>query len=266
MIFVSVLFVLWTVITEVGTCTCFPTHLQNHFCRAQIILVATVKDSEEIFQNSIIKAPNTRNPEDPYARMPVEIKYKVRIHRFFKGRELLGHNAKRVKYIHTSASGAACGLQLNKGKTYILSARIQRQREIWSSMCDWVQNYKTLNRHQLKGVKFYYKRNCKCLVSWCQGSYCQGPGPRECEWIPQMYTDCFQEHGFCMINSMGICHWKKNRQLRKCLDTNKQMMPGDTREYYEIPRDGPHRPGESQSWRSSPNNDVYLLSRYRDIK
>lgn len=103
-------------------------------------------------------------------------------------------------------------------------------------------------------------------VSWCQGSYCQGPGPRECEWIPQMYTDCFQEHGFCMINSMGICHWKKNRQLRKCLDTNKQMMPGDTREYYEIPRDGPHRPGESQSWRSSPNNDVYLLSRYRDIK
>lgn len=117
--------------------------------------MATVKGSEEIYQNSIIKAPNTRDPENPYEMMPVERKYKVRIHRFFKvpplcgefvnsykyhchsnrvnsvmhlifpqGEELLGGKGKRVKYIHTSASGAACGLHLNKGKTYILSGKV----------------------------------------------------------------------------------------------------------------------------------------------
>lgn len=265
MIFLYTLFVLCTAVTEVWTCTCFPTHIQNHYCKARIILVATVKDSEDVYPNSIIKAPNMMNPENPYARMPIEKKYKVRIHRFFKGKELLGKHGKRVKYIHTSASGAACGLTLNKGKTYILSARIQRQGEIWSSMCDWVQNYKTLNRHQLKGIKFFYKRNCKCSVSWCQGSYCRGPGPKECEWIPKMYTDCLQEHGFCMINSRGVCQWKKNKQLRKCLEKNNQNMPGEENEYYEIPRDGPHRPGEFQSWRSSQNHEVYLPNRY-DIR
>eukprot|EP00105_Crassostrea_gigas_P044476 XP_019928624.1 PREDICTED: metalloproteinase inhibitor 2-like isoform X2 [Crassostrea gigas] len=170
MMLLSALVLLWAVVTEVWSCTCFPTHVQDQFCRAQIVLVATVKGSEEIYQNSIIKAPNTRDPENPYEMMPVERKYKVRIHRFFKGEELLGGKGKRVKYIHTSASGAACGLHLNKGKTYILSARIQRQGEIWSSMCDWVQTFKTLNRHQLKGIKFHYRRNCKCSISWCLGN------------------------------------------------------------------------------------------------
>lgn len=51
--------------------------------------MATVKGSEEIYQNSIIKAPNTRDPENPYEMMPVERKYKVRIHRFFKVPPLL---------------------------------------------------------------------------------------------------------------------------------------------------------------------------------
>lgn len=268
MMLLSALVLLWAVVTEVWSCTCFPTHVQDQFCRAQIVLVATVKGSEEIYQNSIIKAPNTRDPENPYEMMPVERKYKVRIHRFFKGEELLGGKGKRVKYIHTSASGAACGLHLNKGKTYILSARIQRQGEIWSSMCDWVQTFKTLNRHQLKGIKFHYRRNCKCSISWCQGSYCRGPGPRECEWVPQFYgSDCLQEHGFCMINSRGTCQWKKNRQLRKCLETNNQQMPGSgVREMYKIPGDAPHRPGEYESWRSSPRDDVYLPERYADIK
>ena len=51
-------------------------------------------------------------------------------------------------------------------------------------MCDWVQNYKTLNRHQLKGIKFHYKRNCKCKVSVC---VCAGGGPNveTSEWINQ---------------------------------------------------------------------------------
>lgn len=55
-----------------------------------VVLVATVKGSEEIYQNSIIKAPNTRDPENPYEMMPVERKYKVRIHRFFKVPPLCG--------------------------------------------------------------------------------------------------------------------------------------------------------------------------------
>ena len=43
-----------------------------------------MKGSEEVFQNNIIKAPNTRDPDNPYAMVPVERKFKVRIHRFFK--------------------------------------------------------------------------------------------------------------------------------------------------------------------------------------
>lgn len=54
--------------------------------------MATVKDSEEIYENRIIKAPNTRDPENPYEMMPVERKYKVRIHRFFKVQPLCGEH------------------------------------------------------------------------------------------------------------------------------------------------------------------------------
>lgn len=64
-------------------------------------------------------------------------------------------------------SASAKQLELNNPLLFFLTvaARIQRQGEIWSSMCDWVQNFKTLNRHQLKGIKFHYRRNCKCSVS-----------------------------------------------------------------------------------------------------
>lgn len=64
-----------------------------------VVLVATVKGSEEIYQNSIIKAPNTRDPENPYEMMPVERKYKVRIHRFFKVPPLCGELVNPYKYI-----------------------------------------------------------------------------------------------------------------------------------------------------------------------
>ena len=85
--------------------------------------------------------------------------------------------------------------------------------------------------------------------------------------MPQFYgTDCLVEHGFCMVNSRGTCQWKKNRQLRKCLEKNHHRMPGEVREIQEIPRDGPHRPGEYESWRSSPVDDVYLPGIYEDIK
>lgn len=64
-----------------------------------VVLVATVKGSEEIYQNSIIKAPNTRDPENPYEMMPVERKYKVRIHRFFKVPPLCGELVNSINIV-----------------------------------------------------------------------------------------------------------------------------------------------------------------------
>ncbi|KAK3101362.1 hypothetical protein FSP39_003017 [Pinctada imbricata] len=195
---------------------------------ADVVLVATIKDVEEIFQNSLVKAPNPLMPDDPYARMPVERKYKIRVHRFFKGNDKLDNIGKALKYIHTSGSGAACGVILQKGKTYIISARIQR-REVWTSMCNWIQDYKTIKRHQMKGLKFHYKRNCHCEVSWCQASYCSDPGPRECRWVPRMWNqDCFQDHGFCMINNKNQCQWKRNKKLKQCLRDNNIVFPWKT--------------------------------------
>ena len=58
--------------------------MRSHVPFFSAVLVATVKGSEEVFQNNIIKAPNTRDPDNPYAMVPVERKFKFRIHRFFK--------------------------------------------------------------------------------------------------------------------------------------------------------------------------------------
>lgn len=83
-------------------------------------------------------------------------------------REVLGEGVKTNLVIAVDVlveSVSAEQFELNNPFFFNVAARIQRQGEIWSSMCDWVQTFKTLNRHQLKGIKFHYRRNCKCSVS-----------------------------------------------------------------------------------------------------
>ena len=88
-------------------------------------------------------------------------------------------------------------------------------------------------------------------MSWCQASYCKDPGPRECRWIPRMWNkDCFQDHGFCMINNENKCEWKRNRKLKTCLRENNIVFPWKTQRKTptrEVTQTGNESPGEDDS-------------------
>lgn len=218
-----------SIVEEVQACTCFPTHPQQQYCKADFVIVATVKREEVRYSKSFIKSDVI--PEDPnFMRFPIERKFKVRIHRKFKlPKTFIGWN--KNNFLYTGGSGASCGVMLKNRVTYLLSGQISGpDQQLRISMCGWVQEYKTLNYHQKKGLNYYYKHNCNCSVQWCTYDFCNGPRDVDpsfvCKWEPNWTNDCYTKHGFCTQKHDGTgCHWKKNRKFKNCLVSNNEKFP-----------------------------------------
>lgn len=222
--FYGVLTFLFTLRHYANACSCFPTHTQNHYCRADFVIVATVKNVEEIYNNPF-KQTN-KIPEGPVYPFPIRRKFKARIHRSFKKN---GNDTSRDIIINTPGSDAACGVQLDKNKKYIIGG-YKVEGDYWINLCGWVQEYKTLNRQQIKGLKFFYGKNCQCKVSWCNGNFCNSgygsSNKKTCKWEPRWSNDCYIRYGVCSENrSDGSCSWKKNRKFKTCLQTNDEVFP-----------------------------------------
>ena len=220
-----ILTILFALLEDVNACSCFPAHVQTHFCQADYVIVATIKNVEDIYNNKF-KQTN-RIPEGPVYPYPIRRKFKARVHRTFKKNG--NDTSSKDIIINTAGSDAACGIQLDLNKKYIIGG-YKVENDYWINLCGWVQEYKTLNRQQIKGIKFFYMKNCQCQISWCNGDFCNNRGYRGkdkkvCKWEPRWNNDCFVRHGVCMEKSDGSCSWRKNRKFKTCLQRNDEHYP-----------------------------------------
>lgn len=249
---------------ETLACSCLPAHGQDIYCRSDFILVATVKAEKNIYgrhdTNNELPMSNVDFVSGAFdTRIPIERHYRVRVHRTFKGNLNKDYQRALKKYLYTGGSDAACGVMLKHRKTYLLSGTI-RNNQLWINRCGWVQEYKTLNLHQKKFLKFKYKHNCDCKVTTCFSTYC--PGARRlfrrdfCKYQPNWTQDCYQRHGQC-VRKEGVCQWKKNNQFKVCLKQNEEPFPWMKRHLLPIGPEVPPETSNESNGHSSPNFPGY---------
>lgn len=164
--------------------------------------------------------------------------YKVRIMKTFKGKteiksrngtEIGGEGKRRKKLVrvHTDLDSAACGIQLETSKIYLLLGYI-RERKLRVDSCQWHQLWKDTTGQQHRGLKRFYSRNCACRIE----KYCFRPAPETCDDmiggcdVPDKdwrVTVCKRKYALCLKSKRGdACHWAlmKKPAFRKCLSKN----------------------------------------------
>lgn len=110
--------------------------------------------------------------------------YKVRVRKQFKITEKAEVALKSGRLL-TPVYDAACGIQLQPGKLYVLSGRVHSLKA-HISLCDMAMEWETLTRRQRKGLKLLYKHGCTCEVKKCWGKC-----PRQkdtCSWNSHCQT------------------------------------------------------------------------------
>lgn len=70
-------------------------------------------------------------------------------------------------WIYTTTSSAACGVQLDIGKTYVITGP-KRDTKLTANTCSWNVEVSALTSFQRNALrKDYYRKNCECKVCNC---------------------------------------------------------------------------------------------------
>ena len=157
--------------------------------------------------------------------------YKLKILKFFKGASEISRtkgtrraSRKRMVRAYTPLEGPACGIQLERSKTYLLLGYL-RENKLTLRRCQWHQLWEEITRQQRRGLKRLYGRNCDCRVDKCLGPetcddmIIDGCNVPDSDWN---MTFCKKKHSFCEKNKSGnSCRWvKKSPAFKKCLSQN----------------------------------------------
>lgn len=63
----------------------------------------------------------------------------------------------------TAVSESLCGAELEVGKVYLITGRVQGL-QAYISLCNFVKPWNNLTNRQRKGFRLIYSRGCNCLV------------------------------------------------------------------------------------------------------
>lgn len=203
-------------ITVSEACKCAVVHPQTSFCTADFA----------------IKAEVLKETVDNSTRFGSRV-YKLKILKFFKGASEISRtkgsrraSRKRKVRAYTPLEGPACGIQLERSKTYLLLGYL-RENKLSLRRCQWHQLWEDITRQQRRGLKRLYGRNCDCRIE----KSCLKPEPETCDDmidgcnVPDSdgkVTICKKKYSFCVKNKSGnSCRWvKKSPAFKKCLSKN----------------------------------------------
>ncbi|XP_077290644.1 tissue inhibitor of metalloproteases [Arctopsyche grandis] len=179
-------------------CSCMMEHPQTQYCSADFVIVATVR-----------RATLSRDQNDMI--------YKLKIRKEFKMSEK-AKVALKAGMVRSAVHESVCGVELDRNQTYLLTGRIvSLQAQI--SLCGYVKPWKSVTPRQRKGFRMLYKQGCPCRIQQCMNpTYCKMlKAKHACKWLNPFQSKCHHDHGICLINKEGVCHWAKARRLTECL-------------------------------------------------
>ncbi|XP_071784231.1 uncharacterized protein [Asterias amurensis] len=158
-----------------------------------------------------------------------EILYTVKIEKVYKtveGKTDSMREGEEVQIKSFYPGGMFCGVELKRGKSYILGGAIQGQ----IGRCDLVLEYKTVSKRQKQGLRSNYGQFCdKCQIATCHSPQCAAHMPdNTCPYmahdsydrhgIGYQEDDCVAAHSKCMPKEgHDMCQWQRNKDLKQCL-------------------------------------------------
>ncbi|XP_052680252.1 metalloproteinase inhibitor 3-like [Crassostrea angulata] len=186
--------VLSTVFTYSKACRCAPKHQQVQFCSSDFVIRAKVFGRTETGSSSFHN-----------------VYFTVRIFRHYKKGSY--REIRRVQRIYTAPNSAGCGENFEKGREYIISGTIYKNKWI-TSTCNWNVETSLLPQYQRNALKFgYYSKQCSCDIDICLGGQCSKPSNDKCVVGQNGDYSCFFEENSCRRGRKG-CTWHTSECLR----------------------------------------------------
>ncbi len=157
-----------------------------------------------------------------------EILYTVKIEKAYKTVEgkVSMREGEEVQIKSFYPGGMFCGVELKKGKSYVLGGAIQGQ----IGRCDLILEYKTISKRQKQGLRSNYGQYCeKCQIATCHSPQCAAHLPENtCAYmahdsydrhgIGYQEDDCIAAHSKCIPKEgHEMCQWQRNKDLKECL-------------------------------------------------
>ncbi|TRY82717.1 hypothetical protein DNTS_018777 [Danionella cerebrum] len=171
-------------------CTCLPTHPQDAYCHADVVIRAKVVGKKLL------------NP-GPSARL----RYTVKQMKMYKGFEKMQH----VQHIYTYESESMCGIKLEINKyQYLISGRVH-DGKLYTGLCSFTRRWEQLTLAQKKGFNHRYQLGCSCKIKPCYWIPCYVSDKNECLWTdmqPHLGSHGYQSrHYACIQLKEGYCGW-----------------------------------------------------------
>ncbi|XP_056635261.1 tissue inhibitor of metalloproteinase [Diorhabda carinulata] len=179
---------LCSIIVYSNACSCMPQHMQERFCESDFVILARVKREHIIGDRRV---------------------YKVRVKKEFKTSEKAIIALKSGKLM-TAAQDSLCGVNLDIGKTYVLSGRIYALRA-QVNLCGIHTEWQHLTKRQKKGLRLLYRHGCNCKIRRCFYGRCHRQID-SCTWR----NSCESNEGICLRQNNQSCMWAKTRLLSTC--------------------------------------------------
>ncbi len=202
-------------------CTCMPSHPQQDFCRADLVIKGTIQSSQLISAASIL--PQRLGQPDI-------ITYTINVESVKKGDQ---HQAlwgsENTLRINTTASESSCGVPgLAVRQQYVLSVMVVNGRGSLN-FCHFHRVYSELTTTQRRGINGAYSGGCspQCQIDtcWAYGN-CPVTAPDDTTCMHgnrQTHEDCYYYHGYCRARPNGKCVWKKASEFESCLQSANQV-------------------------------------------
>ncbi|XP_015586692.1 tissue inhibitor of metalloproteinase [Cephus cinctus] len=192
-------------VIKVEACSCVLTHPQTHFCDSDYVAVVRVKKFFPINED--------------------EVAYRVKVNRVFKTNPK-ADMAMKQNILWTSSISSMCGVYLNLGETYVISARIISGKPS-ISICGLATRWSEVTPRQRKGFRQFYHRGCVCEILythwWRKGAAFESAAGKRCLWEsapgPQ---DCQEKYGICML-SPGGCSWVPSVPYKNCIKQHQRQ-------------------------------------------
>ncbi|XP_061701095.1 metalloproteinase inhibitor 2-like [Syngnathoides biaculeatus] len=177
-----VLLCLWRLQRDgANACRCAPSHPQQVFCQADVVIKAKVV------------GVTTSGRFEP-------VKYNINVTKLFKGPKM------NFDAIYTAPSSAACGITLAKG-LYLLMAHLGSDGSLHISSCDFFKRWADLSLFQKEGVLRRYQKGCDCKIARCISFPCGVSAPAEC-WWPDVVMALLSRHFACVKKRDASCAWE----------------------------------------------------------
>ncbi|XP_076618546.1 tissue inhibitor of metalloproteases [Colletes latitarsis] len=188
-------------VQRVVGCSCARTHPQKLFCNSDYVAVVRVRRVKHVPQ--------------------FETAYNVKVNKVFKERNKFNPaEFSKQEILWTASMDSMCGITLNVGDTYLVSAKII-DGKMHISSCNISMRWREVTSRQRKGFRGLYHRGCACEIDyifwWQKGAVLENSGRKRCLWESEPGPEeCQEKYGVCLAGPGG-CSWTPSVPYKNCI-------------------------------------------------